>query len=143
MFTVHKIASLDLPELQPYRTMRHQAEHREQGIFVAEGEKVVRRLLESHLKVISLLLPEEWVRELEPLLQARLDRDRCRTFSGVVRNLIYSWASMVFPTLRISARWSAIVRRSMCKPCWSAKPAAAHSCGERSVALWARFSKSQ
>ena len=71
MFAVQKIASLDLPELQPYRTMRHQAEHREQGIFVAEGEKVVRRLLESHLKVISLLLPEEWVRELEPLLQAR------------------------------------------------------------------------
>ena len=71
MFTVRHITSLDLPELQPYRTMRHQAEHREQGIFVAEGEKVVRRLLESHLKVISLLLPEEWVRELEPLLQAR------------------------------------------------------------------------
>src|SRR6266581_590589 len=71
MFTVHKIASLDLPELQPYRTMRHQAQHRDQGIFVAEGEKVVRRLLESHFKVVSLLLPEEWARELELLLQAR------------------------------------------------------------------------
>src|SRR6266576_1853754 len=58
MFTVRHITSLDLPELQPYRTMRHQAEHRDQGIFVAEGEKVVRRLLESDLKVISLLLPE-------------------------------------------------------------------------------------
>ena len=74
MFAVHKIASLDLPELQPYRTMRHQVEHREQGIFVAEGEKVVRRLLESDLKVISLLLAEEWVRELEPLLQARSEQ---------------------------------------------------------------------
>src|SRR5437016_11529031 len=71
MLTIRHITSLDLPELQPYRTMRHQTEHREQGIFVAEGEKVVRRLLESHLKVISLLLPEQWVRELEPLLQAR------------------------------------------------------------------------
>src|SRR5438270_12156390 len=71
MFTVRRLASLDLPELQPYRTMRHQAEHREQGIFVAEGEKVVRRLLESPLKVMSLLLPEEWARELEPLWQAR------------------------------------------------------------------------
>ena len=74
MFTVRHITSLDLPELQPYRTMRHQAQHREQGIFVAEGEKVVRGLLESDLKVISLLLPDEWVSEFEPLLQARLEQ---------------------------------------------------------------------
>ena len=66
-----RIESLDLPELQPYRTMRRQAEHRQQGIFVAEGEKVVRRLLESALSVVSVLLPEKWLRELEPLLQAR------------------------------------------------------------------------
>ena len=68
---VRRIDSLDLPELQPYRTMRRQAEHRQQGIFVAEGEKVVRRLLESALSVGSVLLPEKWLRELEPLLEAR------------------------------------------------------------------------
>ena len=66
-----RIESFDLPELQPYRTMRRQAEHRQQGIFVAEGEKVVRRLLESNFSVVSVLLPEKWLRELEPLLQAR------------------------------------------------------------------------
>jgi len=66
-----QIDSLDLPELQPYRTMRRQAEHRQQGIFVAEGEKVVRRLLESKLSVVSVLLPEKWLRELEPLFRAR------------------------------------------------------------------------
>src|SRR5512135_341919 len=66
-----RIESLDLPELQPYRTMRRQAEHRQQGIFVAEGEKVVRRLLESNFSVVSVLLPEKWLRELEPLLRAR------------------------------------------------------------------------
>jgi tRNA G18 (ribose-2'-O)-methylase SpoU len=66
-----KIASFDLPELQPYRTMRRQHEHRERGIFVAEGEKVVRRLLESKFGVVSVLLPEKWLLELEPLLQAR------------------------------------------------------------------------
>jgi tRNA G18 (ribose-2'-O)-methylase SpoU len=38
---------------------------------VAEGEKVVRRLLESHLTVVSALMPEKWVGELAPLLQAR------------------------------------------------------------------------
>jgi tRNA G18 (ribose-2'-O)-methylase SpoU len=66
-----KISSLDLPELQPYRTMRRQHEHRQQGIFVAEGEKVVRRLLESQFSVVSVLLPEKWFHELNPLLQAR------------------------------------------------------------------------
>ena len=71
MFTVRRITSLELPELQPYRTMRHQQAHREQGIFVAEGEKVVRRLLESRFGVVSVLLPEEWAREFEPLFEAR------------------------------------------------------------------------
>jgi tRNA G18 (ribose-2'-O)-methylase SpoU len=71
MFQAHKIESLDLPELQPYRTMRRQTEHREQGIFVAEGEKVVRRLLESQFVVVSLLLPQKWLDELTPLIRAR------------------------------------------------------------------------
>lgn len=73
MYFPQRIESFDLPELQPYRTMRRQAEHRQQGIFVAEGEKVVRRLLESRFSVISVLLPEKWVRELDPLLQARVE----------------------------------------------------------------------
>lgn len=71
MYHPQRIDSLDLPALQPYRTMRRQHEHREQGIFVAEGEKVVRRLIESKFSVVSVLLPEKWLRELEPLLQAR------------------------------------------------------------------------
>jgi tRNA G18 (ribose-2'-O)-methylase SpoU len=71
MIEARSIQSLDLPELQPYRTMRRQVEHRRQGIFVAEGEKVVRRLLASHFPVISVLLPEKWYRELEPVLKAR------------------------------------------------------------------------
>src|SRR3989442_13834904 len=71
MFEVRKIGSLDIPELEPYRTMRRQIEHQQQGIFVAEGEKVVRRLLESSFIVVSVLLPEKWLGELEPLLQRR------------------------------------------------------------------------
>jgi tRNA G18 (ribose-2'-O)-methylase SpoU len=71
MFQARAIESFDSPELQPYRTMRRQMEHRQQGIFVAEGEKVVRRLLESRFPVVSVLLPPKWLPELEPLLQAR------------------------------------------------------------------------
>jgi len=71
MFQARAIDNFDIPELQPYRTMRRQMEHRFQNIFVAEGEKVVRRLLESHFEVVSVLLPEKWFVDLEPILRDR------------------------------------------------------------------------
>src|SRR5207244_11575956 len=73
MLRVDKVDSLELPELAPYRTMRRQMEHREQGIFVAEGENVVRRLLASRFEVVSVLLPEKWLQELKPLLELRAE----------------------------------------------------------------------
>ena len=76
MLHVEKIESLDILELLPYRTMRRQSEHKSQGLFVAEGEKVVRRLLESSFTVVSVLLPEKWLRLLEPLLLARPEQVR-------------------------------------------------------------------
>ena len=74
MFRVEKITSLDLPELAPYRTMRRPLEHERQGIFVAEGEKVVRRLLESRFEVVSVLLPEKHLESFRPLLEARPEK---------------------------------------------------------------------
>jgi tRNA G18 (ribose-2'-O)-methylase SpoU len=71
MFRIQNISSLDLPELAPYRTMRRSAEHEAQGIFIAEGEKVTRRLLESHFTVVSVVLPEKWLEDFRPLLAAR------------------------------------------------------------------------
>jgi tRNA G18 (ribose-2'-O)-methylase SpoU len=73
MMRVQEIDSLELPDLAPYRTMRRQGEHRQQGVFVAEGEKVVRRLLESELTVVSLLLPEKWLHEYESLIRTRTE----------------------------------------------------------------------
>lgn len=75
MFRIHKISSLDLPELAPYRTLRRAAEHAAQGIFVAEGDKVVRRLLESNFGVLSVLLPESRVAEFEPLIRTRPEKE--------------------------------------------------------------------
>lgn len=72
---LQKISSLDLPELAPYRTLRRAAEHVAQGIFVAEGDKVVRRLLESRFGVVSVLLPDGRVAEFEPLLCARPEKE--------------------------------------------------------------------
>jgi tRNA G18 (ribose-2'-O)-methylase SpoU len=68
---VEYIDTLDRPELAPYRTMRRPAAHVQQRIFVAESDKVVRRLLESDLTVVSLLMPEKWVHEFEALLKGR------------------------------------------------------------------------
>jgi tRNA G18 (ribose-2'-O)-methylase SpoU len=73
MLHVHTIDSLDLPELAPYRTMKRPVEHQRQGLFVAEGEKVVRRLLQSRFTVVSLLLHEKWLKQIEPLLRARAE----------------------------------------------------------------------
>jgi tRNA G18 (ribose-2'-O)-methylase SpoU len=75
MFTVHRIDSLDLPELAPYRTLKRSVEHEVQGIFVAEGDKVVQRLLESRFEVVSVLLPAERLAEFEPRLHARPEPD--------------------------------------------------------------------
>jgi tRNA G18 (ribose-2'-O)-methylase SpoU len=71
MFRIQRISSLDLPELQPYATMKRPLEHERQGIFVAEGTKVVQRLLESHFAVVSVVLPEKWLDDFRPLLEAR------------------------------------------------------------------------
>jgi tRNA G18 (ribose-2'-O)-methylase SpoU len=60
------IDSLDLPGLQPYRTMRRAVEHVKQGIFVAESEKVVRKLLASNITIISMLMTPQWYENLFP-----------------------------------------------------------------------------
>lgn len=73
MLHIRNIEDFERPELQPYRTMRRQMDHRQQGIFVAEGEKVVRRLIESRFSVVSVLLPAKWLTELRPHLERRTE----------------------------------------------------------------------
>jgi tRNA G18 (ribose-2'-O)-methylase SpoU len=71
MFQIHNIESLELPELAPYRTMKRPVEHEARGIFVAEGDKVVHRLLQSNFTVLSALMPEKRFPEFETALHAR------------------------------------------------------------------------
>ncbi len=71
MYQVQKVESLNIPELEPYLTLRHTEEHRRKGIFVAEGEKVVRRLLETDYTIVSMLLTPAWLPVLERSLQER------------------------------------------------------------------------
>lgn len=70
---INHVTSLDRPELAPYATLRQHDEHKRAGIFVAEGDKVVRRLLESAFGVVSVLLPEKRLAEFEPLIRARAE----------------------------------------------------------------------
>jgi tRNA G18 (ribose-2'-O)-methylase SpoU len=71
MLHIQPLKTLDPPELEPYRTMKRQQEHRARQIFVAEGEKVVSRLLASPFFVESIILPPNWFEKLRPLLEAR------------------------------------------------------------------------
>lgn len=71
MMRIEKFSSFDAPELQPYATMRRPAAHELEGIFVAEGEKVVRRLLESHFTVISAVFTEKHLADFRHLIEAR------------------------------------------------------------------------
>jgi tRNA G18 (ribose-2'-O)-methylase SpoU len=74
MFELSFVQSIDPPELAPYRTLRRQTDHRREGIFVAEGPKVVERLLQSPFGVVSLLISDNWLDALRPLLEARPER---------------------------------------------------------------------
>jgi tRNA G18 (ribose-2'-O)-methylase SpoU len=67
--TIVPVLSLDVIDLQPYRILRRPLEHQRNGIFVAEGEKVVRRLLGSTLEVLTVLLTPEWLEEYRLLLE--------------------------------------------------------------------------
>jgi tRNA G18 (ribose-2'-O)-methylase SpoU len=71
---VRSIEDLLDPALKPYRTLRRRKDLERQCRFVAEGEKVVRRLLESPFPVESLLITEEWLRRVDDLLRQRSDR---------------------------------------------------------------------
>ncbi|MBN1447979.1 MAG: RNA methyltransferase [Bacteroidetes bacterium] len=64
------VTTLDLPELEPYRTLRGRTWHWSDDFFVAEGEKAVRALLDARLDVVSLLMSAEWLEQLEAQLSA-------------------------------------------------------------------------
>ncbi len=65
------VEDLDDPRVAVYRSMRRVAALRDDLQFVAEGARVVRQLLESTLRVRSLLLDQRWLDEFAPLLAAR------------------------------------------------------------------------
>jgi tRNA G18 (ribose-2'-O)-methylase SpoU len=67
----HSIESLDDPALAPYRDLKRSNLTRWSGRFIAEGDKVVLRLLASDFAVESVLAAESFAEQVLPLLQSR------------------------------------------------------------------------
>ncbi|MFH0990844.1 MAG: RNA methyltransferase [bacterium] len=60
---------LNLLSLQPYRVRKHTYELQRDGLFLAEGKRVVHRLLESAINVVSILTTQqvlEWLQSRIP-----------------------------------------------------------------------------
>lgn len=71
MIRLREIESLDMPELEPYRVMKRSYDQHLQGIFIAEGEKVVTSLLKSKYHILNAMMPQKYFDRLQPLLVAR------------------------------------------------------------------------
>jgi len=62
------INSIDDPRLQPFRNLKETNRTRWAGLFIAEGEKLVRRLLASDYPIESILLSDRFEARLAPLV---------------------------------------------------------------------------
>lgn len=71
--SITTIATLDTPGLAFYRTLRRSAEHRKDGVFIVEGNKVVERFLDSSFEVESILLSESWLETYRENLNYRTE----------------------------------------------------------------------
>jgi tRNA G18 (ribose-2'-O)-methylase SpoU len=67
---IHKLTDL---RLAPYAQLPRTNATRSNQLFVAEGEKVVERLIASDFQVDSLVAEEEWADRFEPRLPAETD----------------------------------------------------------------------
>lgn len=65
------LLDLELPELWPYKTLKFQERHRSSGVFVAEGELCVIRLIESGWGIRSVLAPTDWIAERRDWIAAQ------------------------------------------------------------------------
>jgi tRNA G18 (ribose-2'-O)-methylase SpoU len=66
--TLIRIADIDDPRLEVYRNLKATNATRYSGRLIAEGDKLVHRVIASGLAIDSLLLAEPYVAEFAPLL---------------------------------------------------------------------------
>ena len=63
------ITSLDDPRIRAYRNLKDRELARDGGLFIAEGELILRRLMASDYPVESALLSERRAEEIAPLIR--------------------------------------------------------------------------
>ena len=85
---ITEITDLNAPKLQPYRTLRRSVEHQRSGVFVAEGDKVVRRLLESNYEIVSALMTPQWLDQFRSSLESRNNLDVFVADKKVVEDIV-------------------------------------------------------
>lgn len=69
--SIKEITTADSPDIELYRTLKRPQQHREQGLFVVEGDKVVKRFFESSLCAVSVLLIPELLDFYKPIFNNR------------------------------------------------------------------------
>jgi len=65
-----RIADLADRRLDPFRALKRTNETARRGLFIAEGEKLVRRLIAGGIELESLLVSDDHLAALEPVLPA-------------------------------------------------------------------------
>jgi len=71
---IEKITTVEHLEqrgLENFRTLRRNDEHYKKGIFIAEGNKVVLRLLAGDFIIVSMLMTQEWFDRCRENLEQR------------------------------------------------------------------------
>ena len=68
-------ASADHEALTPFRTLRRSDGNVPEGCFIGDGRKVVRRMLESDVRLRTVVLTEKWLEFFEPALARRKEPD--------------------------------------------------------------------
>src|SRR5439155_23450751 len=66
------VSTIDDPRLAPYRELNQRNLTRQSGLFIAEGEKVVERLIESRFLAASILAEPDYAAKYEPRVPANV-----------------------------------------------------------------------
>lgn len=88
---IKEISSFDAPEIEIYRTLKRPQQHKEQGFFVVEGDKVVNRFLQSDLRVVSVLVVSELLDFYLPLIEKKTEKINIYTTSAPLLKTIVGY----------------------------------------------------
>lgn len=70
---IDNVMSIRHQGVEYYSTLPRPLEHYEKGIFVIEGDKVVKRFIESQLKFVSVLLTQDMLEVYRENIEKRTE----------------------------------------------------------------------